>query len=183
MLALQSSFLHGIVYPIHIRETNRIRMVLKLLHNFIRERCHCVRIVIFLHLIIKISILIRIGTLCHPSRHQHTGRGRERNLSLAFRTTLSSNKYYAIGTAYTKYRCCRSVFQYSNTLNFIRVYFIKTTLYTIHLNQRFRIIPCSLTTYIDTSCILSRFTGSLHSSNTRHLTRKHIGYRTDRTFQ
>ena len=167
MLRLKSCLIHTIINPINIRIHQRIRMIAECFQLFIAKSSHPT--IIYFHHIIIGSILVRISELQILRSHIDTSRCRERNLSLTFCTTFGCNQDNTIGTTYTNYSRSWSVFQHSHALNFIRINLRKVTFYTINLNQRFRIVPCSDTTHINICCIRSRLTGILYRRNTGDL--------------
>ena len=141
--------------------------------------------VVSTHHVYITSILVRIGKFQFFSTYVHTGRSRERNLGLTLGTTLGRNQDNTVSTTHTEYRCCRSILQYGDALDFVRVNLRHVTFHAIDLNQRssIRILQCSNTTHINICRIGTRFTGILHGRNTGHLTGKNVVHRTGRSFQ
>ena len=134
MLLLQSDVLHQIIRPLHAREEDRVRTVLKLLDDGIRE----IRLltIVLTHLVVEGGIIVRACLLDHLCRRQGRERNIERNLRLTLSTALGRDEHNTICTTHTKHSSGRGIFQHRHTLNLVRIDIPHLTFYTVYLNQR-----------------------------------------------
>ena len=134
VLRLQGNIFHDVLVPFHAGEADGVGAVVEHADDGIGKGC--LAAVVGQHLVVEAGILRRGDLLNHLCRRECRERSVDRNLCLSLGAALCGDEHHAVGTAHTEHCRCRSVFQYGDALNFVRVDVPHLALHAVHLDER-----------------------------------------------